>query len=111
MSNETKWDLFEALADDCAGLNDELYEDLLRRYDAALPDNIVMLPARVGDYIKWCKGDGGIGNVLDAMQYATDYVEGWLLDERNSDFFARAWLLGIWRVEETSEIVKLEAEK
>ena len=111
MINETKWDLFEALADDCAGLNDELYEDLLRRYDAALPDDLPVIPEAVGEYIRWCKGEGGIGNVSDAMGYAPTRIASWVHDECNSDVFARSWLLGVWRVEETGEIVKLEAKK
>ena len=33
----------------------------------------------------------------------------WIANNQNA--FARAWVLGVWRVEETGEIVKLEAEK
>lgn len=100
MINETKWHLFEALADDCAGLNDELYEDLLRRYDAALPDDLPVIPEAVGEWLEWCKGRAH--SLKDALDVETRVSE---------DTFARAWLDGVWRVEETSEIVKLEEEK
>ncbi|MCT2907845.1 hypothetical protein EFT87_04115 [Schleiferilactobacillus harbinensis] len=111
MSNETKRELFKALADDCAGLNDELYEGLLSKYDAALPDDLPVIPTAVGKYIRWCKDEGGVGNVSDAMNYAHGDFAAWLYYEHNSDAFAAAWILGVWRVEETREIVKLEAEE
>ena len=43
--------------------------------------------------------DGDIANRFDYAGYL-----------RKQEIMAKAWLLGVWRVEETGEIVKLEAE-
>lgn len=114
MSNETKRDVFEYYLDMIKGLKDPLAAECVRearkRYAAALPDDLPVIPEVVGEYIRWCKGEGGIGNVSDAMGYAPTRIASWVYDERNSDVFARAWLDGVWRVEETGEIVKMEAE-
>lgn len=117
MSNETKRDLFEALADDCAGINDELYEDLLRQYDAALPDDLPVIPKAVGEYIQWGKSYDIQLYMMYSFKFIhsqgfkklTDDVESWIISSSNA--FAHAWLDGVWRVEETGEIVKLEANK
>ncbi|WP_404650437.1 hypothetical protein ACGRWF_05605 [Lacticaseibacillus paracasei] len=117
MSNETKREVFEDTLDaydDSRPYPHPGYDSpakLLDRYNAALPDNLPVIPEAVGEYIRWCKGEGGIGNVCDAMGYAPTRIASWVYDERNSDVFALAWVLGVWRVEETGEIVKLEAEK
>lgn len=124
MSNETKRDVFLQLAKENRDLRmydpetiepkeliEQDYQDWIREYDAALPDNLPVIPKAVSEHIRWCKGEGGVDNVSNAMDYTYGDVAAWLYDERNSDTFARAWLLGVWRVEETGEIVKLEAEK
>ncbi|SIH75442.1 Uncharacterised protein [Mycobacteroides abscessus subsp. abscessus] len=41
----------------------------------------------------------------------SEWLWGKGFDYGNDSVFAHAWLLGVWRVEETGEIVKLEAEK
>lgn len=107
MSNETKRNVFEEFADECAGINDEIYNQYMQRYDAALPDDLPVIPKAVSEHIRWCKGEVGVDNVSDAMDYTCGDVATWLYDERNSDTFARAWLLCVWRVEETVEVVKL----
>lgn len=113
MTNETKQDVFEDALDaydDSRPYPHPGYDSpakLLDRYDAALPDDLPVIPKAVGEYIRWCKGEGGIGNVSDAMGYAPARIASWVYDERNSDVFARAWLLGVWRVEETGDVVKL----
>ncbi|WP_435403956.1 DUF1642 domain-containing protein [Lactiplantibacillus plantarum] len=94
MSNETKRDVFEEFADECAGLNDEIYNQYMQRYDTALPDDLPVIPKEIDEHIRWCKGEGGVGNVSDAMDYAHGDVASWIYDERNSDTFARAWLDG-----------------
>lgn len=121
MNNETKQDVFEDALRALEEFGEQgsswemAYDDLSARYSAAsddaLPDDLPVIPEAVGEYIRWCKGEGGIGNVRDAMYYTYGDVATWLYDERNSDTFASAWVLGVWRVEETGEIVKLEAEK
>ena len=55
MSNETKRDVFNQVADECAGLNTEMYNEYLKRYDAALPDDIPVLPKRIGKFLKVLK--------------------------------------------------------
>ena len=107
MSNETKQDVFNALMADMSHGS----EQWRARYDAAFPDNLPVIPKVVDEHIRWCKGEGGVGNVSDAMDYTHGDVSAWLYDENNSDTFALAWLLGVWRVEETGEIVKLEVKE
>lgn len=105
MSNETKRDVFETFADECAGYEDELYKQYLRQYDNALPDDLPVIPKAVGEYIEDAKASRY--ELLEAMtKWTLDQpVFDWIHD--NSDTFARAWLLGVWRVEKTGEIVKL----
>ena len=109
MSNETKHDVFETIADKCAGYDDELYKQYLKQYDAALPDDLPMIPKAIGEYITSCKA---------RMMDLHDSMFNWLRSEEEDEFmacyseiFARAWVLGVWRVEETGEIVKLEVKE
>lgn len=109
MSNETKRDVFEEFADKWAGLDDERYEQYLKQYDTALPDDMPVIPKEVGDVIVKLKHKRF--SLSGAMSYAAVVsLSPWMTSE-NEDTFARAWVLGVWRVEETGEIVKLEAEK
>lgn len=111
MSNETKRNVFEEFADKWAGLDDERYEQYLKQYDAALPDDLPVIPEAVGNQIVEDQGE----HLSDELHWADQGALGdrklsnWIADNENT--FALAWLLGIWRVEETGEIVKLEAEK
>ena len=121
MSNETKRDVFNDLVEqhqnyvitvvgDC-GVKDKAIEGWNKRYSAALPDDLPVIPKAVGEYIRWCKSYDGIHGISEALYYATESNRKWIYNAKNSDTFARAWLLGVWRVEETGEIVKLEEEK
>lgn len=111
MSNETKRNVFEEFADKWAGLDDERYEQYLKQYDAALPDDLPVIPEAVGNQIVEDQGE----HLSDELHWADQGALGdrklsnWIADNENT--FALAWLLGIWRVEETGEIVKLEAGK
>lgn len=68
-------------------------------YDAALPDNLPVIPEDVSEWLTWCKrSNHSLKDVLDGETRVSE------------DTFARAWVLGIWRVEETGEIVKVEAD-
>ena len=125
MSNETKrevfgkmkWELIRNLAntiDHNGGLRPledatKVGTNYAKRYAAALPDDLPLIPGTVGEYIEDAKASHY--ELLDAMtKWTLDQpVFDWIHD--NSDTFARAWVLGAWRVEETGEIVKLEAEK
>lgn len=131
MSNETKQDVFEELLEDLAdayialdgeGIGEELTNQdkqaYLKDYDAAFPDDLPVIPELIGKYLKMWKHDGdlfqafdgGTSECLDGTKWES--VQDWFSDAKDSfDTFARAWLLGAWKVEETGEIVKVEAEK
>ena len=109
MTEETKRDVFEDAVFQAGKslytLHDTDYAKgilggLSNRYDAALPDDLPVIPKDVSEWLTWCKRTHR--SLKDALDGETRVSE---------DVFARAWLLGIWRVEETGEIVKLEAEK
>lgn len=111
MSNETKRNVFEEFADKWAGLDDERYEQYLKQYDAALPDDLPVIPEAVGNQIVEDQGE----HLSDELHWADQGALGdrklsnWIADNENT--FALAWVLGVWSVEETGEIVQLEAEK
>ncbi|KTE98520.1 hypothetical protein AC564_1707c [Lacticaseibacillus paracasei] len=118
MSNETKRDVFEQL------LN--AYQDLISKenddenfrvnittplnvlYAAALPDDLPVIPKEIGEYIERQKQGSTLRSAIIAATdfHAVDDEEAdWIF--YHSDTFARAWVLGVWRVEETREVVKL----
>lgn len=113
MSNETKQDVFNALMADMSHGS----EQWRARYEAALPDDLPVIPEAVSEYIQWGKSYDIQLYMMYSFKFIhsqgfkklTDDVESWII--RSSNAFASAWLLGVWRVEETGEIVKLEAEK
>ncbi|EPC43088.1 hypothetical protein EFP22_14480 [Lacticaseibacillus paracasei] len=130
MSNETKRDVFEDLVEELAdayialdgeGIGEELTNEdkqaYLKDYDNALPDDLPVIPELIGKYLKMRKQDHG--NLVQALDEGTSFVlDGtqwesvqdwfWFSDVKDSvDTFARAWVLGVWRVEETGEVVKL----
>lgn len=106
MSNETKRDVFEDALDaydDAIAVNGALHptKELLNydaRYDAALPDDLPVIPEAWGDTIEEFKA-----NHYRLSEIFTEW--DWNYDEQ--ELIARAWLLGVWRVEETGEVVKL----
>ena len=127
---ETKRDVFndllEELADayialDGEGIGEELTNEdkqaYLKEYDAALTDDLPVIPKTVGEYIKWGKSYDiqlymmYVSQLINrpGFKKLTDDAESWIISSSNT--FARAWVLGVWRVEETGEIVKLEEEK
>ena len=122
---ETKQEVFDELLDaydDAVSVGSNLHptDTLLEydaRYDAALPDDLPVLPKAVGEYIERSK-DGLellptslfyvfnlIGNHINSDKAHDIEVENWIID--NSDIFARAWLLEAWIVEETGEVVRV----
>lgn len=107
MSNETKRDVLKKALDFfvMCGLRQSINYDFeryqyLSEYDAALPDDLPVIPKAVGEWLEWCKGRGY--SLIVALDSQTRV---------DQDTFALAWVLGVWRVEETGEIVKLEEEK
>ncbi|AKU35047.1 hypothetical protein AKG30_08750 [Lacticaseibacillus paracasei] len=120
MTIETKRDVFNDLVEELAnayialdgeGIGEELTNEdkqaYMKDYDAALPDDLPVIPEAVGRMITKMKPTC---NSILGSQYR-DYGKDhrWIIN--HYDTFARAWLLGVWRVEETGEIVKLEEEK
>lgn len=106
-NNETKRDVFDevrhvALQDETLLRTANIHvllkqnEDWHARYDAALPDDLPVIPKAVGEWLSWCKGHAH--SLKDALDGETRVSE---------DTFARAWVLGGWCVAETGEIVKL----
>lgn len=124
MSNETKRDVFEGLLESYMYSADMVIDEISTdgvadrlnlgniiastryRYENALPDNLPVILEAVGEWIKDAKAR--YYDLLDAMtKWTLDQpVFDWIHD--NSDTFARAWVLGVWRVEENGEVVKLE---
>ncbi|KFC36395.1 hypothetical protein LRK_05905 [Lacticaseibacillus rhamnosus K32] len=118
MSNETKRDVFLQLAKENRDLRmydpetiepkeliEQDYQDWIREYDAALPDNLPVIPKAVGDVIVKLKHKKF--SLSGAMSYAAVVsLSPWMTFE-HEDTFALAWVLGAWKVEETGEVVKL----
>ncbi len=129
MSNETKRDVFEDLVEELAdayialdgegigeGLTNEDKQAYLKDYDNAFPDDMPVIPKAVGEYIKNLHKFHRdlvdvFGMVRDLVITRTEPTGVLVWVAHNTDTFALAWVLGVWRVKETGEIVKLEAEK
>ena len=133
MSNETKRDVFERALrvwDDLVHEQelqgeeshgscefDQILIKYKNDYDAALPDDMPVIPEVVGVSIKEQKAKQSLGGALfDAIFAANELgrknvgpVVNWMVD--NDETYANAWLTGVWRVEKTGEIIKLEDEK
>ena len=118
MSNETKRDVLvnavdaladaQASSDNNVGLGHQEADLFMAEYEKALPDDLPVIPEAVGDVIVKLKHKRF--SLSGAMSYAAVVsLSPWMTSE-NEDTFARAWVLGVWRVEGTGEIVKLEAE-
>ena len=124
MSNETKRDVVEAvlLAKDTDTIWDSsTVRYYLNRYAAALPDDLPVIPKAQSDWIKQCKANDdslsfALGDETTPIEVAKTFrVWGGYTDKNKDrwlklqDTFARAWVLGVWRVEETGLIMNLEA--
>ena len=129
MSNETKRDVFEEVWNRLAGYQvffngwpRETLDDYKKRYDAALPDDLPVIPEAQSDWIKQCKANDdslsfALGDETTSIEVAKTFRVLGRYTDKNKDkrlklqnTFARAWLLGVWRVEENGEIVRLEAQ-
>ena len=130
MSNETKRDVLKKALDFfvMSGIERSTNYDMerhqyLSEYDAALPDDLPVIPKAQSDWIKQCKANDdslsfALGDETTPIEVAKTFrVWGGYTDKNKDKWlklqntFARAWVLGVWRVEETGEIVKLEEEK
>jgi len=118
MNNETKQDVFEDALRALEEFGEQgsswemAYDDLSARYsaasDEALPDALPVIPETVGEILRSAYGQNNLLGILDTAKngYKISDTLAWIID--NQDIFARAWVLGAWRVEKTGEIVKLE---
>ncbi|WP_203623895.1 DUF1642 domain-containing protein [Lacticaseibacillus sp. 866-1] len=110
MSNETKRDVFENALDELLLSKDDgaLDAELRCRYDAAVPDDLPVIPQAVAYAIEWFQqNDETIGEVWRNLYEDVDddwhecpqlrEAEEWMLD--NQDTFTRAWVLGQWEAE------------
>ncbi|RND86965.1 hypothetical protein FAM18172_01161 [Lacticaseibacillus paracasei] len=130
MSNETKRDVLKKALDFLvmSGIERSTNYDMeryqyLSEYDSALPDDLPVIPEAQSDWIKQCKANDyslsfALSDEITPIEVAKTFrVLGGYTDKNKDKWlklqntFARAWLLGVWRVEETGEIVKLEVEK
>lgn len=125
MSNETKRDVFEDTVFQAGKslylLHDADYAEcilgrLRARYSTALPDDTPVIPKAVSEHIenlwKYHRDLVDVFGMVRDLGITRTEPNGVLIwVAHNTDIFARAWVLGIWRVEETGEIVKLEADK
>ena len=100
----------------CEGIGKELTNEdkqaYLKDYDIALPDDLPVIPKEIGEYIKnlWKYHRDLVdvfGMVRDLGITRTEPTGVLVWVTHNIDTFARAWLLGAWKVEETGEVVKL----
>ena len=126
MSNETKRDVFEKalrewddLVHSCGLQGEEAhggceFDPILikyrKDYDAALPDNLPVIPKAVGEMLQSAHGEDNLFGVLETARNGKKISEtlAWIIDNQNT--FALAWVLGVWRVEGTGETVKLDVE-
>ena len=136
MSTETKRDVFKDLVEELAnayialdgeGIGEDFTNEdkqaYLKDYEDALPDDLPVIPKAQSDWIKQCKANDdslsfALGDETTPVEVAKTFrVLGGYTDKNKDKWlklqndFARAWVLGVWRVEETGEIVKLEEEK
>lgn len=124
MSNETKRDVLKKDLDFFVmrGIEQSINYDVKRyqylsEYDSALPDDLPVIPELIGKYLIMRKHDSGdlvqaldegTSFLLDGTQWESVQDWFWFSDVKDSvDTFARAWVLGAWKVEETGEVVKL----
>lgn len=112
MSNETKRDVFKDLVEELAnayialdgeGIGEELTNEdkqaYLKDYDTALPDDLPVIPKEIGEYIERQKQGSTLRSaIIDATDFhaVDDDKADWIF--YHSETFARAWVLGIWRV-------------
>lgn len=101
----------------------DILDPIEKHYDAALTDDLPVIPKAQSDWIKQCKTNDdslsfALGDETTPIEVAKTFrVWGGYTDKNKDKWlklqndFARAWLLGVWCVEGTGEIVELEEEK
>ena len=114
MTTETKREVFDAVWNRLAGYQvffngwpREAIDEYKKRYNAALPDDLPVIPKAVGEYIKSNRGHMSLTAGIENATSISEWLLGKGFDCGNDSVFARAWVLGVWRVEETGEVVRL----
>ena len=95
MSNKTKRDVFKDVVETLNvmdGAPDDYCKELIDNYDAALPDDLPVIPDYVAEYINYMKSSGR--DIWDAIHYPLRSNNIGEYMEDNSETFARAWLDG-----------------
>jgi hypothetical protein len=122
MSNETKRDVLvnavdaladaQASSDNNVGLGHQDADLFMAEYEKALPDDLPVVSKDVSNtmityrFIWWKEFlDKAYDN-----EFSDDEDINYRIRSESAEV-ARALILGVWRVEETGEIVKLEEEK
>lgn len=120
MNYETKRDVLvnavdaladaQASSDNNVGLGHQDADLFMAEYEKALPDDLPVLPKKVGEILQSAYGQTKLLDVLDTAKNGYKFSEtlAWIIGFQNT--FALAWVLGVWRVQETWEIVKLEVK-
>lgn len=115
MSNETKRDVFEDALRALEEFGEQgsgwkmAYDDLSARYSAAsddtLPDDLPVIPKVVGEILQSAHGQTDLLGMLDTARngHKASGPLTWIIANQNT--FATAWVLGMWHVEKTVEIV------
>ena len=107
MSNETQWDVVEAIL--LAKDTDTIWDNstvryYLNRYDAALPDDLPTIPLAVSEEIKGSYGSLSLRDELDTADSTSDDPSVIDYIENSESVFAEAWCRGLWIVKETGEV-------
>lgn len=124
MSNETKREVFQraltewydlvfnvgAQGEEAYGYSefDGTLSKYEKDYDNALPDDLPVISKVVGEILQSAHGQT---NLLDVFETAKNGHKiskplAWIIANQNT--FATAWLLGVWRVEETGEVTSYD---
>ena len=122
MTIETKRDVFEGLLGEFAyacialdgeGIGEELTNEdkqaYLKDYDDALPDDLPTIPAIVSHEIKHNYGKFALVDVLfwaNQDSLSSEQASSWITS--NEDLFAEAWSRGLWKLEETGEVMSYD---
>jgi len=115
MSNETKWDVFEKalrewddLVHSCGLQGEEShggceFDPILikykKDYDAAMPDDLPVIPKAVGEILRSAHGQTDLLGVFETARNWHNVSESLEWIYSNQDAFARAWIDG-YTVEE-----------
>ena len=126
MSEKTKDDVFEELLESYAEVSDaytdavgqEYYAeedpDYRKQFAEALPYDLPVIPETVSEWLQSCKRQGLLitramsgrgGSINEVMPVE---VVHWIAGSGDRhDTFARAWVLGAWKVEESGKVVRV----